>query len=89
MRERDQNSREKEVEKQRAHEITLAQTKADGNWSHQGCDWLSGLKLPHFTEGTDEIDNFLIRFERPAEVHGWETQELSCFFRFNSKWKGS
>lgn len=52
-----------EAEKQRAHELALANLKLETREPNQSNDSYPGLRLPHFQDGEDEIDDFLKRFD--------------------------
>lgn len=66
MRQLKQKERERqtlEAEKQRAHELALANLKLETREPNQSNDSYPGLRLPHFQDGEDEIDDFLKRFD--------------------------
>lgn len=67
-----------EVEKVRAHELRLTELNsvagANGvqNSSNQGNTLFHDLKLPTFNDNQDDINSFLLRFERIAELYQWK-----------------
>ena len=67
-----------EAEKVRAHEIQMAQLRASTGSSASTTSSnplitvYEGLKLPTFNDGQDDIDSYLLRFERLADLHKWE-----------------
>lgn len=67
-----------EADKQREHELTLARLKS-GDSKHKVPETFPGLKLPKFQEGKDEIDDFLRRFERLAEIHDWDQEAYHIY----------
>lgn len=66
-----------EAERQRAHELELARIKPnslnefDSNSSSSNSHMFEGHRLPTFTDGQDDLDSYLQRFERLPELHGW------------------
>ncbi|KAL7647143.1 UNVERIFIED_CONTAM: hypothetical protein RMT77_002401 [Armadillidium vulgare] len=63
-----------EAEKVREHEIKMLelQNNNNGNLSSETNSFITRApKLPPFSDNTDEIDCYLERFERIAEINGW------------------
>ncbi|XP_063597903.1 uncharacterized protein LOC134774421 [Penaeus indicus] len=69
-----------EADKQRTHELELEKLKLDQKKSELRTDLaFPGLKIPIFIEGKDEIDDFLRRFERLAELQNWEWKNYHVY----------
>ncbi|XP_063584731.1 uncharacterized protein LOC134762284 [Penaeus indicus] len=70
-----------EAEKRRAHEIELAkiQSGPNGNHSNTNAHMFEGLRLPTFADGQDDLDSYLQRFERLAELHGWKVEDYHVY----------
>lgn len=60
-----------EAEKQRPHELALVKLNLESREPNQSNNY-PGLRLPHFQNGKDKIDNFLRRFERMANLLKWD-----------------
>ncbi|XP_042870472.1 uncharacterized protein LOC122252196 [Penaeus japonicus] len=61
-----------EAEKQRSHELALANLKLENMDIGRSNENYPGLRLPNFQDGKDEIDDFLKHFERMANLQKWE-----------------
>ncbi|XP_069973556.1 uncharacterized protein [Penaeus vannamei] len=70
-----------EAEKRRAHELELAkiQSGPNGNHSNPHAPMFEGLRLPTFADGQDDLDSYLQRFERLAELHGWKVEDYHVY----------
>ena len=74
-----------EAEKVRKHELELAQIRSTQNVSPTSRNpnpmlpVYEGLKMPTFNEGQDEIDSYLLRFERLAQLHKWEKADYHIY----------
>ncbi|XP_063603234.1 uncharacterized protein LOC134779162 [Penaeus indicus] len=70
-----------EAEKRRAQEIELAkiQSGPNGNHSNTNAHMFEGLRLPTFADGQDDLDSYLQRFERLAELHGWKVEDYHVY----------
>ncbi|XP_047481664.1 uncharacterized protein LOC125034066 [Penaeus chinensis] len=73
-----------EAERRRAHELELAKIKhsssneLDSN-SRSNSHMFEGLRLPTFADGQDDLDSYLQRFERLAELHGWKHEDYHVY----------
>lgn len=88
--EREERQREKDVKKmefevnkaemKREHELALAKLQTEKQeMPHESMTSYPGLKLPNFNDGKDEIDDYLKRFERMAELQNWERQNYHVY----------
>ncbi|XP_069972952.1 uncharacterized protein [Penaeus vannamei] len=70
-----------EAEKRRGHELELAkiQSGPNGNHSNPHAPMFEGLRLPTFADGQDDLDSYLQRFERLAELHGWKVEDYHVY----------
>ncbi|KAL7637934.1 UNVERIFIED_CONTAM: hypothetical protein RMT77_011547 [Armadillidium vulgare] len=65
-------------EKERAHEIRMLelQNRTNGNENLEPSNFRTKVpKLPPFSDNIDEIDCYLERFARLAEINGWERND--------------
>ena len=62
-----------EREKVRAHEI--AKLKIENKQTGTGTSNAKAPKLPSFIDGKDELDAYLLMFERFAEARGWNKED--------------
>ena len=78
-REKEREEREKEREereKERKHELEKLQYQSEvQSTSRQAANTGLTPKLPPFVEGRDEMDSYLLRFERFARAAGWEEDQ--------------
>ncbi|XP_043203579.1 uncharacterized protein LOC122371370 [Amphibalanus amphitrite] len=78
-REKEREEREKqreEREKERKHELEKLQYQNETqSTSRQAANPVLTPKLPPFVEGRDEMDSYLLRFERFARAAGWEEEQ--------------
>ncbi|XP_037801935.1 uncharacterized protein LOC119596676 [Penaeus monodon] len=72
-----------EAEKQRAHELLIANSGSNRaqevSSNSAGLPYLEGFKLPLFTDGEDELDSFLQRFERLADIYKWRRDDYHVY----------
>jgi len=70
-----------EAERRRAHELELAkiQSGPNGNYSNTNAHMFEGLRLLTFADGQDDLDSYLQRFERLAELHGWKVEDYHVY----------
>ncbi|XP_042882240.1 uncharacterized protein LOC122259492 [Penaeus japonicus] len=72
-----------EAEKQRAHELLLAQSNLNKiqevSSNKTNLPYFEGLRLPIFTDEDDELDSYLQRFERLAEIHKWKREDYHVY----------
>ena len=78
-REKEREEREKEREereKERKHELQKLQYQSEiESTSRQATNLVQTPKLPPFVEDRDEMDSYLLRFERFARAAGWEEEQ--------------
>ena len=78
-REKEREEREKEREereKERKHELQKLQYQSEiESTSRQATSLVQTPKLPPFVEDRDEMDSYLLRFERFARAAGWEEEQ--------------
>ncbi|XP_037802989.1 uncharacterized protein LOC119597483 [Penaeus monodon] len=80
----------KEAEKRRAHESYLAELRSPGERIETvdvdasanksvNANLYDGLRLPTFNDGQDDIDSYLLRFERLALLHNWKKEDYHVY----------
>ena len=66
---------ERRAEREAEERILLAKHKAEERKADMELERLKlELELPAFVNGRDDLDNYLLRFERYATVAGWEKE---------------
>lgn len=72
--EREEREKEREErEKERKHELEKLQHQSETlSTSRQTANPVLTPKLPPFAEGRDEMDSYLLRFEKFAQAAGWD-----------------
>ena len=84
-RDREEFELKKDLEERRmAHEVELKKydLEISQNVSHSGSNNLplrKGPKLPCFDESKDDMDSYLLRFERYANIHKIEECEFAVY----------
>ncbi|KAK4309527.1 hypothetical protein Pmani_018837 [Petrolisthes manimaculis] len=64
----------------RAHELRLAELHSAAGSNHDpGNTMFHDLKLPTFNDNHDDIDSFLLRFERIAGLHQWKKSDYHIY----------
>ncbi|KAK4324766.1 hypothetical protein Pmani_004606 [Petrolisthes manimaculis] len=65
----------------RAHELRLAElhSAAGSNHNPGNTTMFHDLKLPIFNDNHDDIDSFLLRFERIAGLHQWKKSDYHIY----------
>ena len=91
--EREERQRERELKKveivateackQREHELELAKLRAESSDTTRRNPQFSELKLPKFSEGKDDIKDYLTRFERIASLQGWKNENYHIYLGTN------
>ena len=76
-REKEEREREREErEKERKHEIEKLQYQSElQNMTKQAIHTVQTPKIPPFVEGRDEMDSYLLRFEKFASAAAWEEDQ--------------
>ncbi|XP_037779144.1 uncharacterized protein LOC119575564 [Penaeus monodon] len=70
-----------EAEKRRQHELELAKLGIgnQGSVVNAGQSPYPDLNLPNFCEGKDDIHDYLVRFEKIAELQNWEVERYHVY----------
>ncbi|XP_037773456.1 uncharacterized protein LOC119569314 [Penaeus monodon] len=78
-RERQREYEANEAEKQRAHELALARVRPENLSLNDSRDHYPKLRMPLFTDGNDDIDDYLRRFEKLAALQGWNSNDYHIY----------